>query len=176
MNTKRTIAFITLAATAVATPLLGQDGEFGPSSYEFTIGGGGATDGEFDDASGGLDFSIGKYTSDSWLWSLRQSINFTDPEGPGSDWNGATRLAADYHFGDSQWRPLLGANVGYVYGDNVNDSWGAGVEGGIKYYVRPRTFIYGLVEYAWLFDDAQDIDETFDDGRFNWSVGLGFNF
>lgn len=176
MNTKHTVLFPLLAVAAGTTTALAQNSGSTTGPYEFTIGGSGSADGQLDDSSGGLDFSVGKYTSDAWMWSLRQTVNFVNPEDSGSAWNGSTRIAGDYHFGTSQWRPLLGANVGYIYGDNVNDSWAAGIEGGVKYYVHDRTFIYGRLEYAWLFDDTDDVDDTFDDGRFVWSVGVGFNF
>lgn len=145
-------------------------------SREITIGGSGSADNSLDDSGGGISLSYGKYTSDRVMWSLRQTINYSNPEGDSTSWNGSTRIAADYHFGDNRLRPLLGANVGYIYGDGVNDTWAAGLEGGLKYYVNDTTFVYGLLEYAWLFDDTDDVDDTFDDGRYLWSVGVGFNF
>lgn len=166
-----------LAALALATPAA--HGQFTlptAGSHEFTLGGSGVTDDEFDDSAGGVNFSYGKYTTDRMLWSLRQTINYTNPEDAGSAWNGSTVIAGDYHFGDGRLRPLVGANLGYVYGESVEDTWAAGLEAGLKYYVQDRTFVYGMVEYAWLFDDAEDIDNTFDNGRYVWSVGVGFNF
>lgn len=146
------------------------------SAREFTLGGSGTTDQDFDDSAGGLSFSYGKYTSEAVLWSLRQTLNYTNPENDDIGWNGSTRIAMDYHFGRERLRPLVGVNVGYIYGDNVDDSWAAGLEAGVKYYVTGSSFLFGIAEYAWLFNDADDVDDTFDDGRFDWSIGVGFNF
>ena len=144
---------------------------------EFTIGGSGAVNTDFDDSFGGLNFSFGKYTSETLLWALRQTINYANPDSGGTSWNGSTRLALDWHLkAHGKMRPFVGVNIGGVYGDNVRDTWAAGLEGGAKFYVLPRTFIFGLVEYGWFFRQGNDIDDTFDDGQFNYSVGVGFNF
>jgi hypothetical protein len=172
----RTLSLTLLIATLGAAPAFGQITTPTSGTRELTLGASGAADDEFNDSSGGVQFSYGYYTSDRWMWSLRQSINYVNPENAGSSWDGSTRVAGDYHFGTGKWRPFLGANVGYVYGENTNDSWAAGLEGGVKYYVRDGTFVFGLVEYAWLFDSPDDVEDTFDDGRFVWGVGVGFNF
>ena len=46
---------------------------------EFTLGGSGATNKEFDDSFGGVNFSYGYYTTDTQEWVLRQSINYSNP-------------------------------------------------------------------------------------------------
>jgi hypothetical protein len=144
---------------------------------EFTLGGSGATNKEFDESFGGVNFSFGWYTTDTQEWVVRQSINYSNPSGGGQAWNGATRLAFDQHFAaQGALRPFVGVNVGGVYGDRVRDTFSAGLEGGAKFYVQPRTFVYAIVEYGWFFRHARNVDDTFDDGQFNWSVGVGFNF
>jgi hypothetical protein len=35
--------------------------------------------------------------------------------------------------------------------------------------------MFGQVDYQWLFEDSDD-EDTFSDGVFVWTVGLGFNF
>jgi hypothetical protein len=52
----------------------------------------------------------------------------------------------------------------------------AGLEGGAKYYVKPKTFIFAMVEYQWLFNSGNDVANNFDDGRFLYSLGIGFHF
>lgn len=173
MNLK--ITLFSLIPIACATLAQAQTGPTA-GSREFTLGGSGLADNELNDSAGGVTLSYGAYTTDRLLWSLRQSLNYTNPEDAGSSWNGATRLAADYHFGTGKLRPLVGANVGYIYGDGVNDTWAAGLEGGLKYYIQDRTFLYGMAEYGWFFDHADQVDDTFDNGRWTWSVGVGFNF
>lgn len=152
--------------------------EFGPhrGDRELIIGGSGGTDHRFDNSFGGATVSYGYFVNDSLSGGLRQSINYTNPDNAGAQWNAATRLAVDQHFLDGPFRPFLGANVGRIYGDNVRDSWVAGLEGGAKYYVQPRTFLHATLEYGWLFQHARSIDDRFDNGQWNWSLGVGFNF
>lgn len=144
---------------------------------EFTLGGSGASNTDFDDSLGGATFSYGWYSTPTQMWVIRQSINYSNPSFGGQSWNGATRLGFDQHFAASgPVRPFVGVTLGGVYGDRVSDSFSAGIEAGLKYYVHSRTFIYAVAEYAWLFNDADDLDDTFEDGQINWSVGVGFNF
>jgi hypothetical protein len=144
---------------------------------EFTLGGAGATNKEFDDSFGGVNFSYGWYSSETQEWVLRQSINYSNPSIGGQRWNGSTRVAFDQHLAaHGAVRPFVGVNFGGVYGDSVRDTFAAGLETGAKFYVQSRTFIYALVEYSWFFRHGRDVDDTFDQGQFNWSVGVGFNF
>lgn len=143
---------------------------------EFSIGGSGSTDKDFDNSFGGVNFGIGYYFTDTLAGMIRQTVNYANPSNGGKAWNGWTRLAVDQHFGSSALRPFVGVNAGRTYGDSVRDTWTAGLEGGAKYYVRPRTFIQATVEYGWFFQHSRDVEDRFDDGQWNWSLGVGFNF
>ena len=105
---------------------------------------------------------------------LRQNFSYSDTGD--TTWLGQTRVAVDYHFNLQRFRPFLGASFGGVYGEGVTDSWAAGLEGGLKYYVLPKTFLFGLVEYQWLFKDTDEFSDNFDDGAFTYAIGIGFNF
>ncbi|MBI2510664.1 MAG: hypothetical protein HYV96_01680 [Opitutae bacterium] len=166
------------AQTTVPVPADAGLREFGPhrGDRELIIGGSGGADRSFDNSFGGATVSYGYFVSDSLSSILRQSINYSNPEDTGSQWNGATRFAVDQHFLEGPLRPFLGANVGRIYGERVRDSWVAGLEGGMKYYVQPRTFLHATIEYGWLFQHARSIDDRFDNGQWNWSLGVGFNF
>ncbi|MEN9840463.1 MAG: hypothetical protein RL376_263, partial [Verrucomicrobiota bacterium] len=72
-------------------------------------------------------------------------------------------------------RPFVGVNFGGLYGDTTNDTWAAGLEGGVKFYVQPTTFLFALVNYAWTFDNGNKATDNFNDGAFLWSVGVGFS-
>lgn len=168
-------AAVTLAAqTTVPIPSDAALRDLGPrrGDRELIIGGSGGADRRFDNSFGGATISYGVFVSDSLSSILRQSVNYSNPENAGSQWNGVTRFAVDQHFLQGPLRPFLGANVGRVYGEGVRDSWVAGLEGGAKYYVMPRTFLHATVEYGWLFQRAR----AFDDGQWNWSLGVGFAF
>lgn len=144
---------------------------------EFTIGGSGSTNKDFDDSLGGVSFSYGSYVNEVMAIVLRQSISYSNPNVGGTEWNGSTKVAFDYHLMErDRWRPFVGVNAGRIYGESVRDTWAAGLEGGVKYYVMPRTFIAATVEYGWLFQHSRGVEDRFDDGQFNWSLGVGFNF
>lgn len=168
-----------LAATAQTSPTMagGDVGVRTAGEHEFSLGGNGASNRDFDDSLGGVSFSYGWYTTPTQLISIRQSINYSNPNNSGQSWNGSTRVAFDQHFASrGALRPFVGVNVGGVYGDGVRDTFAAGLEAGAKYYVQPRTFLYAMAEYGWFFRRARNLDDRFDDGQFNWSVGVGFNF
>jgi len=75
-----------------------------------------------------------------------------------------------------QIQPFIGGNIGYVYGETVNDTWEAAPEAGVKFYVTNTTFIYLLVEYQFFFDHGSDASSAFSDGQFLYSAGIGFRF
>ncbi|MEO6569881.1 MAG: hypothetical protein ABIO94_14050 [Opitutaceae bacterium] len=148
-----------------------------PGTLEFTIGGNGAANKDLDSSFGGLNFSVGQYLNATSLVVLRQSVNYSNPSPGGKSWGGSTRVAYDVHILPSgAVRPFVGVNLGGIYGDAIRDSWAGGLEGGAKFYVIPRTFVYAMAEYAWLFRRAKDINNQFNDGAFNFSVGVGFHF
>jgi hypothetical protein len=175
----------TLTATVIFATLplfaAGQTTVVDPSRQagerEVTIGGSGASNRKFNDSFGGVNFSYGWYSTPTSLWAVRQSINYSNPSVGGTRFNGSTRVAFDQHLADrGPVRPFVGVNVGGVYGDNVRDTFAAGLEGGAKYYVHSRTFVYALVEYGWFFRSARSVDNTFRSGQFTGSMGVGFNF
>lgn len=153
-------------------------GAYGPEQgdWELTLGGSGASNNDFDDSFGGINFSVGHFISDALEVSVRQSLNYSNGPGGGSEWDGSTFVALDYHFGVDNLRPFVGVNFGGLYGENTSDTWAAGVEAGLKLYVQPKTFVFALVNYAWTFNDSDGVTDNFDDGAILWSLGVGFNF
>lgn len=151
---------------------------FGPAAgdWELTLGGSGATNKDFDNSLGGVNVSLGHFVSDNLEVALRQSVSYTNGTGGNAEWDASTFVALDYHFGTGNLRPFLGLNFGGLYGENTSDTWAAGVEGGLKLYVKEKTFIFALVNYAWTFNDSDGVTDNFDDGAVLWSLGVGFNF
>ena len=119
---------------------------------------------------------MGWFLTNEFELGIRQSVNVLALENADDRWSGATRGFADYHFGQGSVVPYLGANLGSVYGEDVHDTGAAGLEGGLKFYVKDKTFIALQVEYDWLFDNSDDIDNQFDDGAYFYTLGVGFNF
>lgn len=169
-----------LAAALATLPLsvfaLDND-SFGPKAgdNEFTLSGGGNSNKQFDRSTVTLSLIYGKYVTDTWQWSVRQGLNVADVADK-NQWNGSTRLALDYHWNFDRWRPLVGLNVGAIYGNNVSETGIAGPEIGIKYYATPDTFVYFLEEYQFFFKDSSDVNDNFDNGAFAHNFGVGFNF
>lgn len=141
----------------------------------FTLTGSGSSDTDFDNNTAALSFDVGQFYTDNVALGLRQSLGFADSES-GSSWSGASRVFADYHFDAGKWQPFVGGNVGGIYGDEVDETFFAGPEAGVKYYVKPKTFITFQAEYQVFFDSASDADDNFDDGAWAYSAGIGFNF
>lgn len=161
---------------------LAQAPDFGPveGEREFSLSGTGSSDQDFDSASIGVSADLGWYLNDKMAAGIRQSLNYADVQGQDVTddfWNGATRGYINYHFLTDRARPFVGASLGGIYGDGVKDSAFAGLEGGLKYYVRSKTYILARAEYQFLFSDSDDIDDAFqDDGAWAYTVGLGYLF
>lgn len=143
---------------------------------ELTLAGTGAGDKEFDNGNFGISGDLGWYLSEELELGIRQSFNYAQLEGASDSWSGATRGFVNYHFPLGAARPFVGANIGGVYGDGVEETGFAGPEAGLKYYVREKTFIFVRAEYQFFFESSDEVDDNFDDGSFVYSAGLGYHF
>ncbi len=143
---------------------------------EITLNGAGSSDKDFDSTVFSVQGSWGQYLSDASLWGVRQTVSARDQEGESVKFDGSTRVFYDYQFGSGAARPFLGLSVGGVYGDQVDETFMAGPEVGIKYWVLDKTFITAMAEYQFLFKSGSDARDRYDDGAFFYSVGLGYNF
>src|SRR5215213_431641 len=152
--------------------------EFHQRDWEVTLSGSGSNGPDFDGTTFNVGGSLGYFLTDEFEVALRQSIGFNDRGVSGGNLNGSTRVAIDYNFNLGQFVPYIGGNIGYVYGDSVNDTFEGGPEAGVKYFVNPSTFIFLSVEYQFFFDsgDNDDINEAFSDGQFLYGLGIGFKF
>lgn len=187
---RTSLALSALAATALLTaPAMAQfdtapryegsaanTGRYGPEtgSWELSLGGFGSNDQDFDTGSFNINADLSHYFSRNLSAGVRQSVWYADFGG--TDWNGSTAIFGQYHFGDGPLRPFVGLGLGYLYGDSVQSTFFAGPEAGVRYYVKPETFIYGRATYEFLFEDSDDISDQYDEGRFVYTIGIGFNF
>jgi hypothetical protein len=130
-----------IAAVSFSGLALAQN-SVGPSEgeWEITASGSGTNNNDFDGHVIGVTGSAGKYVTDTVLVGVRQSINFADVENGDDQTNFATRAFADYVFDLGRWRPFVGVNFGGIYGENVNETFAAGPEAGVKYYADDNTF------------------------------------
>ncbi len=175
---KRNAAILAiLVAFALAVPNAMADEEFEGSKagdLEFTLGGAGANDQDFDVGGGAVEASLGYLLSDNLQFTLRQRASFADAGE--STWNGSTRAAIDFLIPIGPVRPFVGANLGYVYGDTVDETFAAAPEVGVKWWVTQSAFVFGMAEYQFFFEDTDDADDAFEDGSFVYSVGIGIHF
>ena len=163
-----------IAALAILSLSSAAFANFSEGNKELTLSGAGSNDNDFDAGSIGLSGSFGYFLTDAFEIGVRQSFAWADAGE--SSWNASTRVFADFHFDMGAFRPFVGLNAGYVYGDDTNDTWEAAPEGGVKYFVNDTTFIFGMVEYQFFFDDSDELDDGFDDGSFVYSLGIGFRW
>ena len=165
------IAALCLLPAAAA---FGQNTARGP--FELELGGSGANGPNFNGFTAAVNGSLGYYFNDNLEISVRQSLAYSDVAGV--SWDASTRVALDYHIplGDQgQFQPFFGANIGYVYGQGIHDTFEGAPEAGLKYYVNATTFIYGSVEYQFFFDQ-HSTTSAFSDGQFIYGLGIGFRF
>jgi len=176
--------FLVLAVGATFFPALGfaqsSTAITGPAQgdRELMLAANGSSDADFDNNRLNISASFAHFFTDAVSLGLRQDIHWIDLDNQDSVLRGATDVFGHWHFGDvgATVRPFLGLNIGYFYGDQLTDTWVAGPELGAKWYVQPRTFVLTQIDYQVTFTDADEFDENWDDGRFRYQVGVGYNF
>jgi len=111
---------------------------------------------------------------------VRQSITYNESPSAFTEdfWSGSTRVFADLEIALGPVAPFIGANIGYVYGDLIDDQFIAGPEAGIKIYVGDDrdTFIFVRAEYQFFFEDSDEVEDVFEDGQWVYALGVGFRF
>lgn len=174
MQWKNSVAVLCLTLTpAIALAAAGPEA----GDRFFSLSGSGSSDKKFDTNTASVSFDVGMFHSDNGAYGLRQSVGVAAVSGQNTDWTGATRVFYDYHFdAGERWRPFIGANLGGIYGDNIDDTFFAGPELGVKFYVRPKTYITVQTEYQVFFKNSGDINDKYDDGAFAYSAGVGYHF
>jgi len=148
---------------------------FHQDSWEVTFVGSGTSDENLDGTVLSTEAGVGYFIRDNLAFVVRQGVSYFERPGD-DDWAGSTRVAVDLCFGEDLVCPFVGAGVGYLYGDAVEEQFVAGPEAGIKFLASDTTFLFGLVEYEFLFRDTDNIDDNYDHGRFVYSLGIGFTF
>jgi len=149
--------------------------QFKQGDWELTLSGQAAHGPDLDGVSASAAGNLGYFLTDQFEIGVRQTLQYTDIGVSGS-LNGSTAVAVDHNFDLGRFVPYIGANIGFVYGDAVNDTWEAGPEGGLKYFVNNTTFVFVSVQYEFFFDQNSDAGEAFSDGQFLYGLGIGFRF
>lgn len=175
MLKSRVLSMVMLGAVVapVAAVQAASDHAFNKGDWELTLSGSGSNDKDFDAGGFNAQANLGYYVIDSLSLSIRQGVGYVNT-GSDDQFTGATRVAADYHFDLDRWQPFVGGSIGYQYGsDDFDETWIAGLEAGVKYFVNDTTFIFAQVGYDWLLDSD---DSDFDDGQFVYGLGIGFKW
>ncbi len=141
-----------------------------------TLGGSGASDNEFVTNDFAFEGALSYFLTDSIEVAFRQGLARNDVSGGDNEWAAGTRVALDFNFDAGQVWPLVGVSLGYIYGDAVSDTWVAGPEVGARFFVNDTTFILGLIEYEFFFDEGDEIGDRFDDGWFVYTLAIGFRW
>ncbi len=157
-----------LAALLALVPLTVQAGSV-EGDRSFDLSGNGSSDDDFNTTAFGGSASLGYSVTDSQEIGVRQDINVVEFEDADNRWNGVTRAFYNYQLDLGRSQPFVGANFGFEYGDIADESFIAGPEAGLQYYVKPKTFIEAMLEYQLPFDDVDEADLVY-------SLGIGFNF
>jgi hypothetical protein len=158
-------ALALLPALALSQPRQGD--------WELTLAAAGQSDRDLSNGSIGVHLGVGQFVTDQILLSVRHDSIYADSPGVGHTHAHHTRVAADYHFDLDVWQPFVGAHFGFQYGPARRDAFTAGAQGGVKYYVASRTFIYGLAEYTFALRGGGNRVRR---GAWGYSAGLGFNW
>jgi hypothetical protein len=148
---------------------------FDAGEWTLRLGGTGSSSNDFDFSSFSIEATVGHFFTDNLALELDQGFGFVDAPG-GTDWFASTRIGPVYYFDLERWQPFLGGNIGAIYGDAVRNQFIAGLKGGVAYFVNTTTFVYGSLEYQFLFRSARGVSDNFDDGRFVYTLGVGFTF
>jgi hypothetical protein len=171
---KRIVIATTVLGLVLPAVAFGQG--FSEGDKVATLSGSGSSDNDLDNTDLSMEGAFSYFFTDKIEGAIRQGFAWIDLPGSDNDWAASTRVALDYNFDMGRVWPFVGGNFGYVYGDAVHDTWVAGPEAGVRVFVNPTTFIMGLVEYEFFFDDSDEIDDAFDDGRFVYTLGIGFRW
>lgn len=170
------VVFGLLLLPFTALAVQGQDyAQYQMGHQELTLSGSGASDNDFDTTNLSFDVGYGYFFNQNWEGIVRQSLNVTDQPGDNA-YNASTRIGADYNFNMQNLRPFLGATIGYLYGDGVEESFISGPEGGVKVFLSDSAFLIVAVGYDFIFEDADEADDAFDDGVFNYRFGFGYRW
>ena len=173
METKQII--LSLAVCLIISAAAQSQG-FVAGNNTFNLTGSGSSDKDLDYTSFDVEFSFGHFFTKGLEGQIRQGFSLLDSPGSNDNWNASTRGALDLYLSSRSICPFIGANVGYVYGDNVTDTGVGGPEGGVKLFLNNTTYILGLIEYQFFFKEGDEIKDRFKDGRFVYSLGLGIKF
>jgi hypothetical protein len=160
--------FIWAPVVALALLPVVAHAQFQQGDWTLTLTGSGQSDRDFDTTGLSALGQVGYFMTDQIEVNVRQGITFF--RNGGTNFAGSTAIGGDFHFDLDRWQPYLGAQLGYIYGDGVRDSWIVGPEGGVKYFVNNTTYVFGQVGYNFNLQGSSR------DDLWTYSLGIGFRW
>jgi hypothetical protein len=167
---------IAVTLVSLCFPVLTYAQGFRQGDKEVMLSGTGSSDKKFDDNIFSVVGSLGYFFTDGLEGAFRQTADYDNSAHTGNNWMFSSRVAADFNFNLGSIVPFVGGSFGYNYGNNAKDTWVAGPEGGLKLFVNDTTFIAGTISYDFFFKKAREVDTAFNDGRWLYTLGIGFRF
>jgi hypothetical protein len=140
--------------------------------FDLTLGGTGTTDKNVHNGGGSLAGGFGWFFTPNFEVSVRDSASYND-FGTGHTWSNEVRGALDFNLNFDRFQPFVGANVGYLDGNIRRGTGEAAPEAGLKFFLNNTTYLYGTIEYNFLFNNS---DTTISNGQFAYGVGIGVRF
>ena len=167
---------IAVATTVLSLilPAAGFAQGFSQGDKVLSLNGVGLSNEDFDNTTFSASGDLSYFFTNNISGAIRQTLGFSDTGNGDSEWTASTRVAADYNFDLGRWWPFVGASIGYVYGDDIDETWVGGPEAGIRYFVNQTTFILATIEWEFFFDNSNDASE--EDSQFIYALGIGFRW
>ncbi len=168
---RRLVAFsalLFLPALAYAQNIASDAGPF-----EVTVQGIGQNDREFENGGFSLAGGVGFFVI-PWLeLGVRDGVDYTSVKNGPSGWDNTVKGALDFNIPLDHLEPYIGANVGYYSSDVNRSTPEAAPEAGLKILFTKNVFLYGSVEYDFLWRrGGVDLDT----GNFAYGLGIGLRF
>lgn len=160
-----------IAAVVLASLLLPAvvKAQFKQGDFEVTLSGQGANDKDFRSGDFAVQGSVGYFVIDQLALGLRPSFAWMDG---GSSHAVSGAAYGDFNIDIDRFVPFVGVNLGYQCSDvsGSKDSWIAGPEAGVKFFVNSTTFIQAMAQYEF------DLNHGLKYGGFLYGLGIGFRF
>jgi hypothetical protein len=97
-----------------------------------------------------FDISYGRFLTQNWMVGASAGLT-----GINSDKDYRIGVFAEYNFlTGTKWVPFVRAGVGYAHPDEGGSSGTVGLDGGVKYFMRPNLAIYGSVGGDWVISGS----------------------
>lgn len=165
-------------APVVTTQAQSDRDQWGPQrgQWELLLAGTGANDKRFDTGGFAATAGVGYFLTNDLEIGVRQLAVYDDPDKAPAVFGGMSRVAIDYHFPLGRFRPFVGGNFGWVYGDQFDDSLMSAPEAGVKIDLKRDAFLLAMLEYQFFFERSDDIDTAWNHGTAVYTLGLGIRF